>query len=115
MYEDNRAAKLLAEDPRRRARARHIDIQDMFVAEKVADGTVKIVKVDTQYQLADLLTKSFGPSKFGQLLMMVYSMVTPQFIHKMNQLKSSKSKSTSGAKSVYGHSSAPKAWNGKSD
>ena len=31
--------------------ARHVDIQDMFVAEKVADGTVKIVKVDTLYQL----------------------------------------------------------------
>ena len=36
---------------------RHIDVAQLWIQEKVANGTITVVKVSTHYNLADILTK----------------------------------------------------------
>lgn len=64
VFEDNSGAKVIAET-RETRRTKHIDIADHLAREAVRDGIIRIVKVSTKEQLADLLTKSLlGPAHF---------------------------------------------------
>ena len=57
IFEDNQGCIYMSHNPVMHKRAKHIDIRFHFVRERVADGTVKLVYVQTENQLADLLTK----------------------------------------------------------
>lgn len=57
IFEDNQGCIYMSQNPVMHKRAKHIDIRFHFVRERVADGTVKLVYVETENQLADLLTK----------------------------------------------------------
>ena len=45
-------------------RTKHIDIRHHFVRELVKDGTIKITWVQTQNQVADILTKGTSTQVF---------------------------------------------------
>jgi len=57
IYEDNTAAKLIAEDVSSQQRTKHIDVKYHSIREMVARGEVEIVMVGTRGQHADICTK----------------------------------------------------------
>lgn len=68
IFEDNRGAKLIADDPDRfSAKTKHLDIQHFFCQEQVEKGTVFVTAVPTDDQIADILTKPLGAQKFTPL------------------------------------------------
>lgn len=61
IYEDNQSAIKIASGQTKKTK--HIDIKYHFVREKVNEKLVKILYIDTQKQLADLLTKPLTNAK----------------------------------------------------
>ena len=57
VHGDNFNANNLASNTAHSARTRHIALRERFVTEKVLDGLIKILKIDTSEQLADIFTK----------------------------------------------------------
>ena len=57
IYEDNQGCIGLSENPILHKRSKHIDIKYHYVREKVSSGAVKLVFIETEKQLADMLTK----------------------------------------------------------
>lgn len=64
---DNEAAIRLAQNPEFHRRTKHIRIRHFFVRELVTSGQIDISKVDTQKQLADVLTKPLFSIRFREL------------------------------------------------
>jgi hypothetical protein len=64
VYIDNRSARLLMLNPVHHARSKHIDIKYHWQRDKVADGTVTPLYVNTQDQRADILTKHTSSAVF---------------------------------------------------
>lgn len=67
MMEDNQGCIDLARNPVHHSRSKHIDLRAHFIREKVAEGVIELKYVPTAEQLADILTKALGPTKFAQL------------------------------------------------
>jgi hypothetical protein len=67
IYADNSACKAIAENPVHHQRTKHIDIQYHFIREKIEKGLVKVVKIESQNMLADMLTKNLGRVIFENL------------------------------------------------
>lgn len=57
LYVDNEAAVRLAENPEFHRRTKHIRIRHFFVRELVTTGDLKVNRISTEKQLADLFTK----------------------------------------------------------
>jgi hypothetical protein len=57
IFEDNRAALLMASQGSGIRKVKHVLIKLHFLMELVQDGTVRVIDVDTNEQLADALTK----------------------------------------------------------
>nr|GEZ26922.1 retrotransposon protein, putative, unclassified [Tanacetum cinerariifolium] len=57
-------AKILAEH----SRSKHIDIRHHFIKEQVENGVIELYFVNTEYQLADLLTKALGRDRIVFLI-----------------------------------------------
>ena len=57
IYEDNKAAIDVIEDPKTSQRRKHMDIRDKFVEQAVQDGFIKVTKIKSENNLADILTK----------------------------------------------------------
>jgi hypothetical protein len=51
-----------------RERAKHIDIRKHFAHEAVQNGHMRLHKIATEYQLADLLTKPLNRRQFERCL-----------------------------------------------
>ena len=66
LYEDSRAVIAMAENPRRRNGARHIDTREHFVDQHVKDRIVKLVQCRTNKMVADALTKNLSAPVFEQ-------------------------------------------------
>ncbi|TMW59504.1 hypothetical protein Poli38472_004573 [Pythium oligandrum] len=64
VWEDNQGAIALAHNAGYHARTKHIDIRHHYVRDLVADSVIKLSYVETQRQLADILTKSLGTKRF---------------------------------------------------
>nr|GFA79746.1 retrovirus-related Pol polyprotein from transposon TNT 1-94 [Tanacetum cinerariifolium] len=58
MYCDSKAAIAISCNPVQHSRTRHIDVRYNFIKEKVEKGIVELFFVETEYQLADLFTKT---------------------------------------------------------
>jgi hypothetical protein len=58
IYEDNQACIRLAANPEAHARTKHIDIRFHMIRDYVEQGAVEVVYVDTNNQVADMLTKA---------------------------------------------------------
>jgi hypothetical protein len=64
VHEDNAGALALANCPQLTPRSKHYAVQYHFFKSHVKQGTVKVVKVSTDLQAADLLTKGLTREKF---------------------------------------------------
>ena len=57
LFEDNMGAEELAKVPKNRPRTKHIAVKYHHFREAVSKGILKVVRVDTTNQLADIFTK----------------------------------------------------------
>jgi hypothetical protein len=66
IFGDNQGDIALSKNPQHHARTKHIDIQQHFVREKVAEGLVEIRHVSTADQIADGLRKPLPKHPFNR-------------------------------------------------
>lgn len=67
LHVDNKSAVKLGRNPVHHERSKHIDLRYHYIRECVEQGKVDIEHVHTDWQLADVLTKSLGRAKFTEL------------------------------------------------
>ena len=65
---DNTSAIAITENPVQHSRTKYIDIKYHFIREHVMNGTVKLLFVLSEMQLADVFTKPFDESTFTGLV-----------------------------------------------
>ncbi|GJT58472.1 retrovirus-related pol polyprotein from transposon TNT 1-94 [Tanacetum coccineum] len=65
MYCDNKSAIALCYNNVQHSRSKHIDIRFHFIKEQVENGVVELYFVNTEYQLADIFTKTMKPKNSG--------------------------------------------------
>nr|GFB07911.1 retrovirus-related Pol polyprotein from transposon TNT 1-94 [Tanacetum cinerariifolium] len=68
MYCDSKAAIAISCNLVQHSRTKHIDVRYHFTKEKVEKGIVELFFVGTEYQLADLFTKSLPVERFQYLV-----------------------------------------------
>lgn len=71
IFEDNDGAIEMARLPKMRPRSKHMNIKYHHFREAVHDGLITIHHVASQYQLADIFTKSLLINTFLKLRMML--------------------------------------------
>ena len=64
IYCDNKIFMKVTENPLFHDRSKHIEIRYHFICDHVQKGAVKLQYLPTDEQVADILTKSLGKSKF---------------------------------------------------
>nr|GFA35202.1 hypothetical protein [Tanacetum cinerariifolium] len=65
---DSKASIAISCNPVQHSRTKHIDVRYHFIKEKVENGIVELFFVGTEYQLADLFTKSLPEERFKYLV-----------------------------------------------
>ncbi|GKE48040.1 hypothetical protein Tco_1479298 [Tanacetum coccineum] len=68
MYCDSKSAIAISCNPVQHSKTKHIDIRYHFIKEHVEKGTMEIYFVGTEYQLADLFTKTLPKECFEYLV-----------------------------------------------
>ncbi|GJR07175.1 retrovirus-related pol polyprotein from transposon TNT 1-94 [Tanacetum coccineum] len=68
MYYDNKSAIALCCNNVQHSRSKHIDIRFHFIKEQVENGMVELYFVNTEYQLADIFTKTLGGERIEFLI-----------------------------------------------
>jgi hypothetical protein len=58
LYEDNRACRMMSENPVQKERSKHIDFRIHALRERVASGDVKVLDCASADMVADSLTKN---------------------------------------------------------
>jgi hypothetical protein len=71
VFEDNNGALLLATNQRITNRTKYFQVKWHFFWAHVRDGTIAIIKVDTQEQWADMLTKGLNRESFERVRRLV--------------------------------------------
>ncbi|GJS97217.1 hypothetical protein Tco_0804185 [Tanacetum coccineum] len=69
LYCDNESAIALSCNNVQHSRSKHIDTRHHFIREQVKNGVVELYFVETNYQLADILTKALPRERFEFLLL----------------------------------------------
>ena len=64
---DSKSALALAKNPIFHGRSKHIRIKYHFIRDCLEDGSIKADHIPTTDQLADILTKSLGKTKFQEM------------------------------------------------
>ena len=67
VFEDNSGALEMAQTPKMRPRTKYIAVKYHHFRSHVADGSIKLVKVPTNDQLADIFTKGLTMEQFTHL------------------------------------------------
>jgi hypothetical protein len=67
LLEDNRSAIAFSEHPGEHRRTKHIDYRHHFVRERVQKKDIRLDYIDTEDQLADILTKALDTNRFLKL------------------------------------------------
>ncbi|GJT65754.1 reverse transcriptase domain-containing protein [Tanacetum coccineum] len=92
MYCDNKSAIALCCNSVQHSRSKHIDIRFHFIKEHVENGVIELYFVNTEYQLADIFTKSLGRERIEFLINKLGAFVSYAIcLSKMIDLKSAKS------------------------
>nr|GEW59003.1 retrovirus-related Pol polyprotein from transposon TNT 1-94 [Tanacetum cinerariifolium] len=68
IYCDSKSAIAISCNPVQHSRTKHIVVQYHFIKEHVEKGTIKLYFVKTDYQLADIFTKSLPTYRFNYLV-----------------------------------------------
>ncbi|GJZ26294.1 retrovirus-related pol polyprotein from transposon TNT 1-94 [Tanacetum coccineum] len=68
MYCDNKSAIALCCNNVQHSRSKHIDIRFHFIKEHVENGMIELYFVNTEYQFADIFTKSLGRKRIEFLI-----------------------------------------------
>ncbi|GKA30977.1 hypothetical protein Tco_0717282 [Tanacetum coccineum] len=68
LYCDNKSAIALCCNNVQLSRAKHIDILYHFIKEQVENGIVELYFIRTEYQLADIFTKTLPRERFNFLI-----------------------------------------------
>nr|GFA94336.1 retrovirus-related Pol polyprotein from transposon TNT 1-94 [Tanacetum cinerariifolium] len=68
IYCDSRSAIAISCNPVQHTRTKHIDVRYHFIKDHVEKGTIELYFVVTEYQLADLFTKSLPEARFKFLV-----------------------------------------------
>ena len=84
VYEDNTAAAKIANNATAIKRTKHIDVRHHFLREHVDQGTITIVQVSTNKQLADVMTKVLGKESFHRFREYITSDVDLTAVDKSN-------------------------------
>ena len=58
VFEDNQGAVQLAQNPVTNSNSKHIDVRHHFLRELVRQRGIKVVKIPSEFQHADILTKA---------------------------------------------------------
>mmetsp|Transcript_7697 Transcript_7697/g.28359 ORF Transcript_7697/g.28359 Transcript_7697/m.28359 type:complete len:1164 (+) Transcript_7697:1563-5054(+) len=72
---DNSCSIQLTKDPVHHPKVKHIAVKYFFIRDEVKKGSVKIEKVETTYNLADLFTKPLGRDRFRFLARQILGML----------------------------------------
>ena len=67
LFNDNKAAVMLADSNTSSKRMKHMATRIAFLREQIADGTIMLYHIRTEGQLADIFTKALSPSVFHYL------------------------------------------------
>nr|GEZ05165.1 retrovirus-related Pol polyprotein from transposon TNT 1-94 [Tanacetum cinerariifolium] len=68
IYYDSKSAIAISSNPVQHTRTKHIDVRYHFIKDHVEKGTIELYFVGTEYQLADLFTKSLPEARFKFLV-----------------------------------------------
>ena len=67
VFEDNNGALVLATAPKMNSRTKYIAVKYHHFQHHVEKGMIKIEKVESERQKADIFTKGLGPVKFPKI------------------------------------------------
>lgn len=68
---DSSSAIYLSENPAHHERTKHLDVKLHFITNEVSKGVIKMLKVHTDNNFTDMLTKVVPTAKFNVYLNMV--------------------------------------------
>nr|GEU66887.1 hypothetical protein [Tanacetum cinerariifolium] len=68
IYYDSQSAIAISCNPVQHTRTKHIDVRYHFIKDHVEKGTIELYFIGTEYQLADLFTKSLPEARFKFLV-----------------------------------------------
>nr|GEU69468.1 retrovirus-related Pol polyprotein from transposon TNT 1-94 [Tanacetum cinerariifolium] len=68
IYCDSKSAIAISCNPVQHTRTKHIDVRYHFIKDHVEKGTIELYFIGTEYQLAELLTKSLPEARFKFLV-----------------------------------------------
>ncbi|GKE75457.1 hypothetical protein Tco_1537498, partial [Tanacetum coccineum] len=86
LYCDNKSAIALCCNNVQHSRSKHIDIWHHFIREQVENRVVKLYFVETNYQLADILTKALPRERFKFLLPRLgMKSLTPETLRRLQE------------------------------
>ncbi|GKE62879.1 hypothetical protein Tco_1513246, partial [Tanacetum coccineum] len=86
LYCDNKSAIALSCNNVQHSRSKHIDIRHHFIREQVENGMVELYFVETNYQLADILTKALPRERFEFLLpRLEMKSLTPETLKRLQE------------------------------
>ncbi|GJR53616.1 putative ribonuclease H-like domain-containing protein [Tanacetum coccineum] len=73
---DNTSTICIIENPVQRSKTKHIEIRHHFIRDCNTKKLIQMVKIDTEYNVTDLLTKGFNAGRF-QYLVLSIEMLNP--------------------------------------
>ncbi|GKD40202.1 hypothetical protein Tco_1260409, partial [Tanacetum coccineum] len=68
IYIDNNSTICIIENPVKHSQTKHIEIRHHFIRDCNAKKLIQMAKIDTQHNVADLLTKGFDAGRFQYLV-----------------------------------------------
>ena len=71
MHCDNQSAIYLSRNPMHHGRIKHVDVKLHFIRDQIAMGFVDLVKIHTDDNPTDMLTKSLPGAKFNLYMNLV--------------------------------------------
>ncbi|GKD61953.1 hypothetical protein Tco_1299462 [Tanacetum coccineum] len=89
IYCDSQSAIAISCNPVQHSRTKHINIRYHFIKEHVEKGTIELYFVGTEYQFADLFTKSLPKERFEYLVHRIgMRCMTPTELERLAKLSS---------------------------